>query len=444
VSHFLFIASDYKPKPGGIAAYIDNLARGLIQLGNRVRVLAVVPPDDKNRIKFLEDYEEWVSPFPAVCGERPQNWLGNWCVSLLEILRCRLPSTRHLLERTPLFRSSSNSISRFRQILAKEKPDIVIFGHLDLDLYPFALAVLEHRVPFGLIAHDAEVCRRPSRINDMARRGLMLKEAAWIAANSNHTRGLLEMWRMPSDKITIVHPPIAAKAIQESAKSVPRDRRDSYNLITICRLVDNKGIDIVLRALKILDQQGIRCRYVVAGDGVERSRLEMLVDALGIRDRVQFTGLIADETKWSLLHDADVFVMPSRVNLQHQHEGFGLAFIEAAAFGVPGVGSTGGGIPEAVIHGETGLLVPEESPEKLAEALQFLYDNPEKRKQMGRVGMERARSQFSPIAIAAHFQNEVSKRTFKNIETARDREAPRGHERIQGTVRALLGRLSAR
>jgi hypothetical protein len=94
-----------------------------------------------------------------------------------------------------------------------------------------------------------------------------------------------------------------------------------------------------------------------------------------------------------------------------QHEGFGIAFIEAAAFGVPGVGSRAGGIPDAVLHGETGLLVPQESPEKLAEALMFLYRNPEKRKAMGEAGMKRAKSLFPARVIAARFCEEISKRT---------------------------------
>ena len=87
-----------------------------------------------------------------------------------------------------------------------------------------------------------------------------------------------------------------------------------------------------------------------------------------------------------------------------------IAFIEDVAFGIPGVGSKAGGIPDAIIHGETGLLVPQDSPEELAQTLIFLYENPEKRKSMGKTAKERARSQFSPTAVAAHFQKEVSER----------------------------------
>jgi phosphatidylinositol alpha-1,6-mannosyltransferase len=102
--------------------------------------------------------------------------------------------------------------------------------------------------------------------------------------------------------------------------------------------------------------------------------------------------------------------MPSRVNPALSHEGFGMAFIEAAVFGIPGVGTRAGGIPDAIVHEETGLLVAQESPEELAQALIFLHHNPGKRKQMGKTAMNRATSQFSPTVIAFHFQKEVYKK----------------------------------
>ncbi len=285
---------------------------------------------------------------------------------------------------------------------------MIVFGHLDLKLYPLALALLEQRLPYGIIAHDSEVYRFSDKKNDLVRRGMMLKGAQWIAANSHHTKSLVEMWGILSSKIKIVHPPIAEEAIQVSANLEPMlGRNDELNLVTICRLVRGKGIDIAMRALKILTTRQIPYRYVVAGEGSERRFLEALGTELGLGNRVRFIGHITDDEKWRLLRNGDVFVMPSRVDPKVQHEGFGMAFIEAAAFGLPGVGSREGGIPDAVIDGKTGILVPQESPESVAEALTFLYQNPEKRLEMGRAGKERARGQFSPKAIAAHFQKEI-------------------------------------
>ena len=409
---FVFIASDYKPRPGGIAEYIDNLARGLINLGSKTKLLAVVQPHKKERIAFLEKYEDWVIPFQMVYDERPENWLGNKCVSLLEIARCLSPNARRLLERTSLFRASANAIARLDQVLTRAKPSIIVFGHLDSRHYPLALFLLERQLPYGIIAHGFEIYRFPNKINDHVRKGLMLKGAKWIAVNSRYTKSLVEMWGIPSTRIRIVHPPIGEGAIRGSGKleSISK-REDELNLVTICRLVKIKGIDIVMRALKLLDARGIPYRYVIGGEGTERRFLEALADELGLRNRVHFMGYITGDDKWCLLRNSDVFVMPSRAEAKMEYEGFGIAFVEAAAFGLPGVGTREGGIPDAVVDGETGILVPQESPESLAEALTFLYRNPDKRKDMGRAARERARRQFSPTAIAANFHEEISKTT---------------------------------
>src|SRR5271154_7301431 len=99
----------------------------------------------------------------------------------------------------------------------------------------------------------------------------MLKGASWIAANSRHTKSLLDVWRIPAERIKVVHPPISEEAIRESAVLEPTCRKDdNLSLVTICRLVKGKGIDLVLRALKILAARGITYRYVIGGDGRER------------------------------------------------------------------------------------------------------------------------------------------------------------------------------
>jgi glycosyltransferase involved in cell wall biosynthesis len=409
--YFLFIASDYKPLPGGIATYLDNLARGLRSLGTRTRILAVVDPGERDRMNFLENYEDWVSPFPIVNVERPAGWLGSKWVSLLEIARCVWPGARNFVEGSSYFRPSAIAALKLKDILTQDRPSTIILGHLDRKLYPLVLALRELQVPYGIIAHDVEIYKSPAhKVNDRVIRGMMIREARWIAANSRHTKSLLEMWGISKDKMMIVHPPLSAEVMGESAKSYPITRDSGYTLVSICRLVKSKGIDIVLRALKILDEKGISYRYMIVGDGKERIFLEGLANELNLGSKVQFLGFIGDDQKWTYLRMADVFVLPSRVNPKLHHEGFGVAFIEAAAFGIPSVGSSAGGIPDAVIHEKTGLLVPQESPDKLAEALTFFYGNPEKRKAMGTAAREWARSQFSSLSIAAHFQDEISKR----------------------------------
>ena len=414
-NHFLFIVSDWRGAmiwPGGIAIYIDSLVRSLMNLGDTVKVLAILRPDENERIEFPEAHGPWVIPFQLAHDDKPANWLGRKCVSLLEILRCLSPTCGRFLERASFFRASTASIARLKELLSQEQPTTIVFGHLDVRLYALALSLLEWQRPYGIIAHDSEIYRFPNnKKNDLVKRGMMLKGASWIAANSCHTKSLLEAWRVPIGRVKIVHPPISEEAIRESAVLEPMSREgDGLSLVTVCRLVKGKGIDIVLRSLKILVTRGIPYRYVIGGEGPERRLLEALVDELELGGRVHFQGSVVGEEKWRLFRNCDVFVMPSRLDSTIPwQEGFGIAFVEAAAFGVPAVGSRSGGIPDAVVDGETGILVPEESPLDLADALTFLYRKPEVRKEMGRAARERAKREFSPRAIAVRFREEISK-----------------------------------
>lgn len=409
MSYFLFITTDYKPNSGGIAAYLDNLARGLESLGNETMVLVVLPPEDTARIAFLQNYPHRVQAFPAVYDVKPTNWLGRKFVSVLEIIRCQWPSARNIVNRVPYFRASFDSSLRLNELIKQEKPTTIVLGHLDMNFYPLVLRLLESGLSYGVIAHDCEVyrCGRP---NDTVRRGMVLKGASWIAANSRHTRALLKMWGLSNEKVMVVHPPLSAEAIRQSSHPSAGTGDGTYELVTVCRLVRTKGVDITLQALKSMEKKRIPFRYTIVGDGPDRQEFEALAGELSLGDKVRFMGHVEEDEKWALLRRSDVFVMPSRVNVRDSHEGFGLAFIEAAAVGVPAIGSMAGGIPEAVLHGETGLLVAPESPESLADALIWMYENPEKREEMGRVGMKRAIGQFAPEVIARQFEREISER----------------------------------
>jgi phosphatidylinositol alpha-1,6-mannosyltransferase len=208
-----------------------------------------------------------------------------------------------------------------------------------------------------VIAHDVEFYRSKSRINDRVRRGMIIRGAERIAANSRHTKSMVEQWGVPKEKIIIVHPPLSEQAARLSHHAYQNESDEVFTLVTVSRLVSSKGIDTVLHALKVLDQNRVNFRYIVAGKGPERAALEKLAKDLGLQDKVRFTGFIEEEDKWRLFRSADVYVMPSRFSPDEPHEGFGIAFLEAAACGIPAIGSNAGGVPDAVLHGKTGLLV---------------------------------------------------------------------------------------
>jgi glycosyltransferase involved in cell wall biosynthesis len=137
-------------------------------------------------------------------------------------------------------------------------------------------------------------------------------------------------------------------------------------------------------------------KLLVVGDGALRSSLERFCQKLGIEKKVIFAGARRDiERFYSIM---DIFVLPST------WEPFGNALVEAMAYGIPCVATKVGGIPEIVIDGETGILVPAENPRKLAEAIIYLLQNPDLAKRMGEAGRKRAKNYFTSERLAREIE----------------------------------------
>jgi glycosyltransferase involved in cell wall biosynthesis len=136
-----------------------------------------------------------------------------------------------------------------------------------------------------------------------------------------------------------------------------RSDADPFTFVVACRLEAWKGVDLVVRAIALVDG----ARLVVVGDGAERARLEAMARDLGVADRVVFAGYVRDPREQ--IAAADVAVNSSK------DEPLGLSILEALAMGKPVVAFSGGGVPEIVHHGETGWLVRERTVEALAEKL---------------------------------------------------------------------------
>lgn len=161
-------------------------------------------------------------------------------------------------------------------------------------------------------------------------------------------------------------------------------------LLTISRLVSKKGIDTTIKAFEKVLKTHPSSRYVIVGDGEQKEELQQLVGDLGIGDSVQFVGPVPHDHP-ALIHyynACDVFAHPSKTE-KFNVEGFGIVFLEANACGKPVIGSLSGGIPNAVVDGETGILVEERNPQALADAINKLFNNPDLAAKMGKKGRQR-------------------------------------------------------
>ena len=172
-------------------------------------------------------------------------------------------------------------------------------------------------------------------------------------------------------------------------------------ILTVAGLSEHKGIQWVIRAMPKILSEFPDARYVVAGGGGYRPELERAVeDTLPphLRHAVTFLGRVSDSEKYACYDMCDVFAMPS------SEEGFGLVYVEAAAFGKPAIGCDVMGVPEAVIHGETGILVNPMDAEATTNAILRLLRNEDDRARMGKNGRRRVESKLSWNSSARKYQ----------------------------------------
>jgi glycosyltransferase involved in cell wall biosynthesis len=174
---------------------------------------------------------------------------------------------------------------------------------------------------------------------------------------------------------------------------------DTKVLLFVGRLIEAKGVRYLLEALPLILAER-RVKLLIVGDGPERPALEQYAEDLHVRDHTEFIGPVPHSNIYDYFSGADVFVGPS-INIPGEWtEAQGNTFVEALFAKVPVVASRVGGIPDAIIHERTGLLVDERDPDQLARAVLRLLADHSLAEAMKEAGHHHAASQFSRFANA--------------------------------------------
>jgi phosphatidylinositol alpha-1,6-mannosyltransferase len=142
-------------------------------------------------------------------------------------------------------------------------------------------------------------------------------------------------------------------------------------------------------------------RYLVVGKGPEENNLKRLASEVAVSEFVEFVGFVPDSQINAYYNLADIVVMPNREERDGDLEGFGMVFLEGNAAGKPVVGGRSGGAPEAVVHGETGMLVNSLDEDELLRTLGDLVASSDLRNRLGAAGLKRAREEFGWNSRAA-------------------------------------------
>lgn len=345
---------------GGVESFVWDLGRELAQRGLRVSIVGGAGPH-RHVIPGAR-----VITYPFISRER---WRA-------------VPPLRRVYGFTKLLERLSFAIAALPGTLA-DKPDIL---HIQkpYDLGPALLArhLTGTRVVFGchgkdffpgdtLLGRRADIAVSCSSFNAET-----VAEHYGILPRVVYNGVDFELFRpLPAD-------PSVRRQLAPNGEAL---------LLFVGRLIPWKGVQYLLQALGCLHNT----RLIVAGDGTYRAGLERLAHLLQVEERVTFLGAVPRAELPRLYANVDLVVGASFAN-----ETFGIALVEAQACGVPVVASNFGGFPEVVRPGETGLLVPPQNPQALADAVRDLLGDPLLREQMGQRGRAWVTSQFSWASVA--------------------------------------------
>lgn len=233
-----------------------------------------------------------------------------------------------------------------------------------------------YKVPFGILAHGNEVYGNVGSggIKTMLLnlfRKIIIKSSDVVFANSIYTHSLV-LNICSKANIVVVHPPID----YHEEKSIDiQTSKQKYELFSLARIVERKGLQLVIQSLPLLLEKYPKLKYNIGGVGDYLPKLKELVNKLHLEDKVFFLGALNEEEKQKYMKKCSLFVMPSfSIPNEHSVEGFGIVYIEANSYGKFVIGSKSGGIPDAIKNVETGFLAEENNVQSVAKCIDDFFN----------------------------------------------------------------------
>jgi phosphatidylinositol alpha-1,6-mannosyltransferase len=347
----LLLTPDYPPPPGGIQLVSERLANGMERFDTRVLTL-------------------------AGRGAGEDEGTGR-CAPVRRIGAARLP---HQVRIAALDAAAIAEAARMR-------PAVVLSMHLVTA--PAAAAI---RIAGGRTAqyfHAEEIGVRPRLARFAAERAdLSIAVSAYTAGLVRGTGAQAAIEVIPNGVDLPADP-----------SPLPAERP---TFVTVARMQERyKGHDVLVRALALVRAKVPDVQWVAIGDGPLRAGIEQMARAQGVDGCCRFLGTVSDEERDLWLRRARLLAMPSRLPaLGGAGEGFGISYLEAAAYGKPVVAGNVGGVLDAVVDGGTGLLVDPRDPLAVAEAITSLLHDRERAERLGAAGRARAEAHSWPVVCA--------------------------------------------
>ncbi len=367
----LIITLEYPPQVGGIASYIFNLASHL-----PVEDIVVYAPENKQQIEF-DSKNPWktyrLNPYWSLIWPR---WL------------------RMFFQITTL--------------VNQEKIEMLYVNHIFPVGYVAYLIKKFKKIPYTLFFHGTDITTAIANKNKRKKFVTICKEANTIVVNSEFLKNkLLDVVDGLKD-VRVVYPCpndlFYDSAVDENEITTLKAKLalgGKKVILTVARMVEGKGFPHMVRMLPEVLKQVPNVVWLVIGDGPKNKEVFQMVQKNSLQNVVRFLGKVDQQELSKFYRLADLFVLLTHKDENHE-EGWGTVFLEAAACGLPVVAGRVGGVEEAVLDGETGVVVDVYQDQSVVPAIVGLLKDPEFAKQLGEVGKQRATNYF-------RWKNEVTK-----------------------------------
>lgn len=385
----LLIAHSFPRDPDDMAgSFLLALARELIGRGHEVMAVAphgpAVPITDHwdglavERYRYGPDARETLAYEGTMHEQVMSSWRARW--RLLRLLHASRRAVR-------------TAAARFR-------PDVM---HVHW-WFPGGLAVWPgsaQGIPWVLTSHGTDLFLLDRFPAARAVAGPIFRRATEVTVISSPLVPRAERLGVGTDRITVIPMPLTESVFGSPANA---QDRDPGHVLFVGRLVERKGVEFAIRALKVLTERGRDLTFSIVGDGPEREALERLTDALDLRHRVGFVGALPPQEVARWYRRAAVLVFPTVTDWKGEQEGFGMVLVEAMRAGLPIVASRSGGIPDVIRDGDTGVLVAERDVDGLAEAIEGLIGDADRRTALAAAAQRDVQARFAPASIAERFE----------------------------------------
>lgn len=392
------IAVVLKGYPRLSETFIAQELRALEVAGQPLLLISMRHPTDKARHPVHDEIEAPVTYLPEYLYQEPFRVLRAWLAAL------RRPTYKPLWR---LFLShlrrdfTPNRVRRFGQalVLAHELPEGIVRLHAHFLHTPSSVAdyaAILTGADWSYSAHAKDIWQ-----SEEWEKREKLQRSIWGVTCTRfgyeHLRGLMPEGRQ--DDIELAYHGLDLTRFPRPQPSDDNnncggDPNQPVKIVSVGRLVDKKGYDVLLEALALLPDD-LAWEFYHAGGGGLKTKLKEQAARLGISSKVKWMGARPQLEVLSLLQTSDIFALASRISSDGDRDGLPNVLMEAQSQALPCVATNIVGIPEFLIDGKTGLLVPQEDPDALSAALKKLITLPKLRTEMGQAGRLRLEEKFA-------------------------------------------------